>query len=323
MGHSTASTTNRGFPSGFVRASLPPTMGVFLPLLDRLRLGGRALLSFSRIEQARARAQALTDVHGPVVELAGAGSPPAPPPGPGHERGVVLRYLAEHHPLLRPDVELVEALWRSTWAFGEPPRADASPLREVVDWANWELEYARHPPLLVIGTAVAELLTLSPFPRGNIRIAKVWATLLMLRSQYSYLAILPLDEAVRRSGDRLRASRERLAAEPGSEALELWIEVLLGCLVDHAEAAVARLEQRLDGPALPELQARLLSLVRQEGRLTSRRAQEITQVSRNTLKDNFKRLVDAGLLERHGQRRGVFYTVGRAPEMPEGTVPGA
>ena len=292
-------------------------MGVFLPLLDRIRLGGRSLLAFSRVERARARAHTLTDVHGPVVELTSGEAPPAPPPGPGHERGVVLRYISDHHPVLRPDVELVEALWRATWAFGEPPSVDASPLREVVDWANWELEYARHPPLLVIGTAVAELLTLAPFPRGNIRIAKLWATLLMLRSQYSYLALLPLDESVRRSGDRLRACRERLAAEPGRQSLELWIEVLMDCLVDHAENAVARLEQRLDGPALPELQAKLLSLVRQEGRLTSRRAQEITQVSRNTLKDNFKRLVEAGFLERHGQRRGVFYTMGRGPRGPE------
>lgn len=291
-------------------------MGVFLGELERVRLGPRALSAFALVEQIRGRCEALAENRGPLLDLPPApGDPPAPPP-PGSGRKAVDHYLWQYHRSLRPEVGLLRDLWRAGWHRDDPPEVDPAGLDEVVDWANWELEYARFPAPLITATAIADLIVLRPFPQGNIRLAKRWTLWLMLRAGYRYFPLASLDQHVRRQGDRLRACRERLEAERDAAALSLWIECLLECLAAHALDAAEALTRRLAGPALPELQAQLVAVVRREGRLTSRRAQELTGVSRNTLKDNFKRLVEAGHLARHGQRRGVFYTLKTAGEAP-------
>lgn len=292
-------------------------MAVYLSLLENLKLGGPALADFARMEAARARIKALNEHVSRIEETAPLDREEPHFPEPRRGKAVALRFVCDHFPRLRPDLPLLHRLWAVAHEGPEPAHLDLEPLREVVDWASWELEYSRHPAILVIGTALAELLRLAPFPRGNIRLAKLWGTLMMLRAGFEYVPLAPIDEFVERGAPRLRACRERLGREPGAASLELWFEALLGCLGEQATAAMERAASRLEDPPLPELQERLLGLARQEGRLTSRRAQEVTRASRNTLKDNFRRLVEAGLLLRHGKRRGAFYTLARGPSVKE------
>jgi len=58
---------------------------------------------------------------------------------------------------------------------------------------------------------------------------------------------------------------------------------------------------------LPELSVRLLELAREHGRSTVAQAARSTRTSRNTIKDHFKALVEAGHLTRHGAGRGTWY----------------
>lgn len=292
-------------------------MSIFLDQLERLRLGGRSLLDFARVEQARARCVTLSDHVGRLEEVrrpAGEGGEEIPFPSHGQGEEAALRLLYDHFPRLRPDVPLLVRLWSIASSDPREPEEDLDALSELVEWANWELEYARTPPALVISTALAELVTLAPFPRGNSLLAKLWGTLMMLRSGFEYVPLVPLEEVVRERATRLRACRDRLRAEKTLRALEYWSEVILECMAVQGELALERQEERLQGPPLPALQETLVNLARQEGQLTSRRAREVTQASRNTLKDNFRRLVQNGYLVRHGQRRGVFYTPARQEE---------
>lgn len=297
-------------------------MGVYLSKLSELRLGGRGLVAFGSLEAARAT---WASEGGPAAlaseEVAGQEAPPLPPPGAG--AAAALQMIHVHHGALTPDVETLIAFWRAAAADpgAEAPQGeDLEALTEITEWASWELEYARHPAPLVIATALAELLTRAPFPSGNIRLARLWCVLMLLRARYGYARRVGVEEALEPSKGPLKALRQRLLDRPGLESLELWVEALLEVLDRHATLCLADFREGAARAPLPRLQEQLLRLARSEGRLTSRRARMVTGVSRNTLKDNFRRLVELGHLDRHGQRRGVFYTVAkpRAGDDPEG-----
>ena len=74
------------------------------------------------------------------------------------------------------------------------------------------------------------------------------------------------------------------------------------------DAVMAKLE-------LSDRQKAGVSFLRAEGRLTSGRYQEATGVSRQTASRDLEALVTKKLLERHGQRKGTFYT--KARSMPQ------
>ena len=71
----------------------------------------------------------------------------------------------------------------------------------------------------------------------------------------------------------------------------------------------------LAGFHLKDRQIAGLARLRSEGRLTSARYQEETGVSRQTASRDLEDLVEKGILERRGQRRGVFYVKARG--MPQ------
>ncbi|MBQ4125293.1 MAG: DUF977 family protein, partial [Desulfovibrio sp.] len=53
----------------------------------------------------------------------------------------------------------------------------------------------------------------------------------------------------------------------------------------------------------------ILVQARARGRVTLRDMVESTGVSRNTLKEHFKNLVDEGRIVMHGKGRGVWYSL--------------
>ena len=59
--------------------------------------------------------------------------------------------------------------------------------------------------------------------------------------------------------------------------------------------------------ALPELSLRVVEYAREHGRVTIGDAIRLTGVSRNTLKQHFRNLVERGHLNQRGSGRGVWY----------------
>jgi len=58
---------------------------------------------------------------------------------------------------------------------------------------------------------------------------------------------------------------------------------------------------------LPELSLQIVEFAREHGRVTIGEAIKLTGVSRNTLKQHFRNLVEQGHLNQHGSGRGVWY----------------
>jgi predicted HTH transcriptional regulator len=60
---------------------------------------------------------------------------------------------------------------------------------------------------------------------------------------------------------------------------------------------------------LPELSAQIIDQAREHGRVTIGGMARLTGVSRNTLKEHFRLLVENGHLALHGKTRGAWYTL--------------
>lgn len=81
-------------------------------------------------------------------------------------------------------------------------------------------------------------------------------------------------------------------------------------LVQQKRRLAAKVEQeKIAISALPELAARIIEQARQHGRVTIGEMINITGASRNTLKLHFRRLVEQGLLSRHGVGKGSWYAL--------------
>lgn len=60
---------------------------------------------------------------------------------------------------------------------------------------------------------------------------------------------------------------------------------------------------------LPELSVTIIDLLRKHGQLSVSQANELTGVSRNTLKKHFQALMDRDLVELNGKGRGAWYSL--------------
>ena len=61
--------------------------------------------------------------------------------------------------------------------------------------------------------------------------------------------------------------------------------------------------------ALPELSAQILEFAREHGRVSIGDMVKLTGISRNTLKEHFRQLVEKGHLVLHGSGRGAWYAL--------------
>jgi len=87
-----------------------------------------------------------------------------------------------------------------------------------------------------------------------------------------------------------------------------WLVFFLRSLAEQ----VRRLEKKVEREkivlaALPELSLQIVEFAREHGRVTIGDAIKLTGVSRNTLKQHFRNLVEHGHLNQQGSGRGVWY----------------
>lgn len=187
-------------------------------------------------------------------------------------------------------------------------------MRQLVQWLDSALEDGRLHPLLVIGIFVVCFLAIHPFQDGNGRLSRILTTLLLLRCGYVYTQYSSLESIVENSKDAyylaLRQTQGTLQQERPD--WQPWLLFFLRALHQQTQVLAKKIEhERALLGAMPELSLRIVELVREHGLLTMRGAAALTGANRNTLKEHFRKLVDAGHLVLHGKGRGARYTSGK------------
>ena len=206
------------------------------------------------------------------------------------------------------------------WVFPTlPPRLIEEKTDDLLTWLELELRSEERHPVLVIGTFLLGFLAISPFELANGRTSRVLIRHLLVRAGYAHLPLASIE--VELEADRaayLEALfKARTGVWSGTADLLPWIEYFLVILDRHRERVEAKLSLERGALDFPPLQREILEKVREHGTVNAALLLEATGANRNTLKDNLKRLVDRGVLERTGQKRGTRY------RLPVGDGPGS
>ena len=187
-------------------------------------------------------------------------------------------------------------------------------MEELVRWANAALDGKSLHRLLVIGIFVVCFLAIHPFQDGNGRLSRILTSLLLLRCGYAYTPYCSLESIIENSKEAyylaLRQTRGTLRSERPD--WQPWLLFFLRALHQQTLRLAKKVErERGLLAAMPELSLRIVELAREHGRITMKDAVILTGVSRNTLKEHFRKLVETGQLVLRGKGRGAWYEAGR------------
>ena len=196
------------------------------------------------------------------------------------------------------------------------PRQIAPQMQALTTWLDRELQHPSRHPIPAIATFALGLLAASPFETGNGRATFLAIGHLLRRAGYQHIPYASLEVQIEDLRDEYQASFDVAQTRfwCGDAKVEPWIEFFVKVLDRHRERVDLKiaLEQRTH--AFPPLQQAILETVREHGTVGAGLLLKATGANRNTLKDNLRKLVDHGVLRKHGERRGTLYQL--APPDP-------
>ncbi len=208
-----------------------------------------------------------------------------------------------------------------------PPRLVPDKTEDLVTWVELELRSGQHHPLALVGVLYLVIMAIAPFERGNGRLARVLASRLLKRLGYGYARFASLEREIEEAReayyDAVDAAETRLWTEDAD--LRPWLKFFAEVLRRQGQRVQARLALETRALSLTPLQRRILDLVREHGTVRAGLILAATGANRNTLKDNLRRLVSLGFIEKSGEKRGARYrlaTGGRLEIVRPGQRPG-
>jgi Fic family protein len=183
-------------------------------------------------------------------------------------------------------------------------------MAELVNWLQQERESGQLHPLLVIALSIVVFLEIHPFQDGNGRLSRALTTLLLLHAGYAYVPYSSLESVVEQNKEAYYLALRQTQGTIRTDApnWQPWLVFFLRSLAEQ----VRRLEKKVEREkivlaSLPELSLQIVEFAREHGRVTIGEAIKLTGVSRNTLKQHFRALVERGHLNQQGGGRGVWY----------------
>ncbi|MDD5334470.1 MAG: Fic family protein [Rhodoferax sp.] len=183
-------------------------------------------------------------------------------------------------------------------------------MAELVAWVNDERDKALLHPLLIIAIFVVVFLEIHPFQDGNGRLSRVLTTLLLIQAGYAYVPYSSLESVIELNKEAYYLALRQTQGSIRTDApnWQPWLVFFLRSLAEQ----VRRLEKKVEREkivlaALPDLSLQIVEFAREHGRVTIGDAIKLTGVSRNTLKQHFRNLVEHGHLNQQGGGRGVWY----------------
>lgn len=185
-------------------------------------------------------------------------------------------------------------------------------MQELIYWVRETLETKALHPLLVIGIFAVVFLAIHPFQDGNGRLSRCLTTLLLLKSGYQYVPYCSLESIIEENKESYYLSLRRTQQSLGKKTQDYnsWLLFFLRSLQKQKkilEEKVSR--EKLLHLHLPELSAKIMTLLSEHGKLSIVELQKITGANRNTLKKHLQDLVSSSQILLHGKTRGSWYTL--------------
>ncbi|MEG9883731.1 MAG: Fic family protein [Hyphomicrobiales bacterium] len=185
-------------------------------------------------------------------------------------------------------------------------------MAELVDWLASEREQRQLHPLLVIAVFTAVFLEIHPFQDGNGRLSRILTTLLLLQAGYAYVPYSSLESVIEQSkeGYYLALRQTQWTIRSDTPDWQPWLVFFLRAMQQQMKRLAKKIErEKIVLSSLPDLSLRILDHAREHGRVSMGEIIKLTGASRNTLKQQFRQLVDKGRLVMHGGGRTTWYTL--------------
>ena len=233
---------------------------------------------------------------------------------------ILLKYSCKderhrgHYKTLDNHVEAFDADGKSLGIILETATPfDTSRLMEdLVFWTREKLAQKDLHPLIVIGVFVVQFLAIHPFQDGNGRLSRIFTTLLLLKSGYSYVSYTSLETIIEENKDSYYLALRRTQQSLKTKDVDWlsWLLFFLRSLKRQKDRLAQKLErENLWQTSLPELSVTILELAKAHGRITTGQVEQLTQESRSTIKARFNELIEMKKLVRHGKGRSTWYSL--------------
>jgi Fic family protein len=190
-----------------------------------------------------------------------------------------------------------------------PARMIEAKLDDLLTWFELEMRSRERHPLIVIAAFNLGFLAISPFEFGNGRTIRVLLDLLLRRAGYGYLPYASLTSQM----EDLREvyydafDQSQSGIWNGTADFGPWLDYFMTLLDRHRERVATKMELEQGVSGMTPLQQTIVETVREHGTVDAGLLLKATGANRNTLKDNVRRLVTKGLLEKTGERRATRY----------------
>lgn len=185
-------------------------------------------------------------------------------------------------------------------------------MTELVAWINEARRDQKYHALIIIAVFVVTFLAIHPFQDGNGRLSRILTTLLLIQAGYTYVPYSSLESVIEHSKEgyylSLRQTQQTIRTEKPN--WQPWLLFFLRALQQQMQRLARKVErEKIVLSNLPELSVQIVDYAREHGRVTLGDMATLTGISRNTLKEHFKTLVENGHLAIHGKTRGAWYTL--------------
>jgi Fic family protein len=181
---------------------------------------------------------------------------------------------------------------------------------DVIYWLHEEMERKETHSLILIANFIFEFLAIHPFTDGNGRLSRALTILLLLKTGYTYVPYVSLDEIIEEKKIEyyLALRRTQSKHKTKKEDITEWLNFLLDALLEQVKRAQAIMEEDQPEKLLSEKQLSVYQLFRTETLSVS----EISKLLKDTipmatLKQALPRLVTLKLIEKIGSGRGTRY----------------
>ena len=186
-------------------------------------------------------------------------------------------------------------------------------MTEFVEWLNTGSEIS---PVLIAGICQYQFVHIHPFLDGNGRTARVLCSLILYLNGYDFKRLFSLSEYYdtdrRKYYDAIQSVREN--EMDMTTWLEYFTEGLKSQLVEvkiKGERTIKRdvLHEKIRDSNLNPRQKKALDFLIEHKQMDNSTYQEICDTTKRTATRDLTDLVDLGLLERHGEKKGTYYTL--------------
>ncbi len=192
-----------------------------------------------------------------------------------------------------------------------PPYLVKPEMQAAIEWTNEQLESGTTHPILVIANFIFEFLAIHPFKDGNGRVSRALTNLLLLKTGYSYIPYVSLDEIIEKKRSEyylaLRATQKNHKTK--REDITPWVDYLLDALLEQADRARTLMENDQPEKLLSEKQMQVYRLFATGKEIGVAEAVKLLKgkIPRSTIRQALSRLVKLKLLEQIGQARSARY----------------